>query len=158
LPITTVYNPEQFLTTSSAILREWLTDYIGDVDITFEIPFLDESIGIQRPILYLELMPGSHRFGMGKVMTNTTRGNIYKVEYMASWIVNNYIGGQPRVKELAENMYMSFLDKSKVGYLASAGLRYPKCSTLREIPKSSYSEFFGGRHLITFDIEVYYTG
>jgi len=157
LPITTTYNPEQFLTTSKSILQEWLIDYIGDVDITFEIPFLDESVGIVRPILYLELMPGSDKpMGLGKVRNSTTKGHIYKIEFMSSWIVNNSVGGAPKVHELGQNLYSKFL---QYGYLLGiAKLKNPRCSTYRDIPKSSYSEFFGGRHLITFDVEVYYTG
>jgi hypothetical protein len=156
LPITTTYNPQYFLTTSKTILTEWLLDYIGNCDITYEIPYLDESTGISRPILYLELMPGSDKpAGIGRVMSNTTRGNIYKIEFMSSWIVNNSVGGSPIVKELAENLYYNFLVN---GYLlGDAGLKKPKCSTLKEIPKGA-TEFFGGRHLITYEVEVYYTG
>jgi hypothetical protein len=153
-----VYNPQHFLTTSKSILTEWLTDYIGDVDITFELPPLDESTGIVRPILYLELMPGSDKStGLGMVRNNTTKGNIYKIEYMAYWIVNNSIGGAPIVKELAESLYYNFLPGVNGHLLDAAGLNKPKCSTLREIPKGA-TEFFGGRHLITYEVEVYYTG
>jgi hypothetical protein len=156
LPITTTYNPQYFLTTSKTILTEWLLDYIGNCDITFEIPPLDESTGIARPILYLELMPGSDKpMGIGRVRNATTRGNIYKIEFMSSWIVSNSVGGSPIVKELAENLYYNFLTNGHL--LEAAGLNKVKCGTLREIPKGS-TEFFGGRHLITYEVEVYYVG
>jgi hypothetical protein len=157
LPIHTVYDPEHFLTTSTAILKEWLVDYIIDVDITDEMPFLNEQTGITRPILYLQLMPGSDKSSFGIVMSNTTRGKIYKIEFLANWIVSYSVGGTLKAKELGESLYYSFLEKTRVGALSAAKLRNVKCSTYREIPKGS-TEFFGGRHLISFEVEVYYTG
>jgi hypothetical protein len=156
LAITTIYNPQYFLTTSKTILTEWLLDYIGNVDITFEMPYLEEQHGISRPILYLELMPGSDKpMGIGRVRNNTTRGNTYKIEFMSSFIVTNSVGGAPIVKELGENLYYNFLTNGHL--LGAAKLKNAKCSTLREIPKGA-TEFFGGRHLITYEVEVYYTG
>jgi hypothetical protein len=156
LPITTIYNSEYFLTTSTAILKEWLADYI-DADITDEKPFLNESEGMSRSILYLQLMPGSDKTGFGTVVSNTKRGKIYRIQFMANFIVNYSVGGTLKAKQLSESLYYSCLNKNRVGALASAGLRNPKCSTYTEFPKGE-SEFFGGRHLFTFDIEVSYEG
>lgn len=151
MAIETQYLPDQATVTSLQILKEFILTYISSdtIDITFERPTLDENYPLSKPILYFEIYPGSDRnSGLGRKLPNGDKGIFTNMSVMV-WIIVDYNCGEAgQVRSLSDSLRWMFLNR---GFeLSQAGLKDPVCGTLREIPKESYTPFFGGRCLISY--------
>jgi hypothetical protein len=154
LSITTVYDPKSdlYLTDSILIFKEWIIDYLPNIDIFDDMPILDENYQLQRIVMYIQLLPYSDKsIGIGRSKGNGKKAKIYQVELMIKWITTDDLGGANSVRQLSQILKKN-IDKN--GHLlAQAGLRLPTCGGLTEVPKSSSSPFFGGKQLIIYRIE-----
>lgn len=148
MSIQTTYDSSNYLETSLCILGEYIQTYISNIDITYEIPALDENYPIFRPVLWLDLMPGTNReAGMGRVIGSNQRAILKQVSVMAYWIITYDLGGTGKALELSgalEQIIPKYSDD-----LAKAGLRQPQVSPAASIPKGD-SIYYGSRHMITF--------
>lgn len=154
MAINTVFDPtsDSYLTDSIHIFKEWVIDYLPNVDIFDDMPSLDENYPIQKIIMHIQLLPYSDKsIGIGRSKGNGKKAKIYQPELMINWITTEELGGANSIRQLSQILKKN-IDKN--GYLlANAGLRLPNCSGLREFPKSSSSIYFGGRQLITYSVE-----
>jgi hypothetical protein len=159
LPITTVFDSDYSITTSMAILKEWIADYLstGIYDITNESVFFDENYILTKPMIHLQTMNGLNRnVGIGGVINQTQKAQFKNLDIMCWIYVDNNVGGLAVYRQTAD-----ILDSSvrKYGYLLSrAGLTNPRISSFREFPKDSYSPIFGGRAMISFRVLCTYDG
>lgn len=148
MSITTTYDSSNYLETSLYILGEYIQTHIPDIDITYEIPTLDENYPISRPVLWIDLMPGTNKeAGMGRVVGQNKRAILKQVSVMVYWIITPELGGTGKALELSgalEQIVPKYSDD-----LAQAGLRNPRVSPAASIPKGD-SIYYGSRHLITF--------
>lgn len=151
MAIETVFDPALNITTSYNILKEFISTYIStdEIDITDEAPRITEGFILEKPILHLEIMPGSRKqVGLGKRIGNGSKAEFKNFAYIAWWYVDDNCGGTAKSKNLGERLEYIFLEH---GYeLSAAGLTNPVCSNYREIPKESLYPVWGGRHMITF--------
>lgn len=154
LSITTVYVPtsDLYLTDSIQIFKEWVVDYLSNIDIVDDMPILNEDYPIERIIMHIQIMPYSDKsIGIGRSKGNGKKAKIYQPELMINWITHDGLGGANNVRQLSQTLKKN-IDKN--GYLlANAGLRLPSCGGLREFPKSSNSIYYGGRQLIIYRVE-----
>jgi hypothetical protein len=153
LSIITVYdsNSDTYINDSIQIYKEWLSDYISNVDITDDTPVLDESYPIQRIILYIQLMPGSDRQISNRHAGNGMKIKKYQPEFMLNWITTNELGGANSVRQLSQILKKN---TDRNGYLlGNAGLRLATCGGLREFAKSSTSIYISSRQLVTYQID-----
>jgi hypothetical protein len=156
MAITTIYDPEHYSTTSTKIIKEFIETYISNVLVKTDMPLLDEAKPLTKPIIYLEPMNGaSKNIGMGRVGKNGREEEKQVVSIWCKIIVCDTIGGQPKARELGETLKYMFFKPDKRVDLAKAGLRNPKCSSLRELPRDNQSIFHGGRCLITAEVSIY---
>lgn len=152
MSIQTVYDSSNYLETSLLILGEFIQTYMPDIDITYEIPNLDENNPITRPILWLDLMPGTNReMGMGRVIDSTHRAILKQVSVMAYWIITPELGGTGKALELSGTLEQIVPKYSND--LVEAGLRKAEVSPAANIPKGD-SIYYGSRHMITFMVPM----
>lgn len=156
MSITTIYDPtsDTYLTDSIQIFKEWLLEYVSNIDIVDDFPSLDENyqMQMQRIVMHIQIMPHSDKsIGMGRSKGNGKKAKIYQPELMINWITTNELGGANSVRLLSQILKKNIDRNGKL--LADAGLRYPTCGGLREFPKSSSSPFFGGRQTVLYRIE-----
>ena len=157
MAITTVYDSSQELTTSLAILKEWILTYIPDTEIDYvpSRPTLNEGDILTKPIFHVEVLPGrKYNVGMGKRISNSVRGKFHDVAAMLFITVTDDIGGMERVRQIADTLNWAFETQ---GYeLNQAGLKKAEISSLRELTKENYGPFYGSRFLITFRTTIYF--
>lgn len=160
MPITTIFRSEFYLSDSLQIFKEWMSDYINfdEIDFSYDSPFFNENHILLKPLVYIQVMPGSNRrpIGMGKVINQTQKGQMQGMELMCWIYVNNSVGGSERCRSIAEKIQWNFMTNGHL--LDSAGLDNPQISSLREYPPDSYSKIFGGRMLITWKCLLRYDG
>ena len=153
MPITTTFSSENYISTSLAIFKEWVGDYISFDEIDYtdnDCPFFDENYVLQKPLIYLQMMPGTNNkpVGIGHVINTTQKGRKQNMEFMLYIFVDNNVGGADRCRQIAEKLQWNMMTN---GYLLGhAGLKVPQLSSLREYPPDNYSKVFGGRMLLTF--------
>lgn len=153
MPITTIYSSSSASKTTLAILKEFLNDYMSEIDIMLEKPDLDNEQDLERPILYLELFDGADRnTGMGNAINQTQKGQFHTFDIMAWWIITSTTGGQLKVRDLYDKM--QFALKQHGDILGAAGLKRIRSSSLRDFPKAGSNLFYGGRNLITLDTMI----
>lgn len=158
MAITTVFDPKDYITTGTNIIKEFIETYIPDVDVTTEMPILDENYELERPIIYLENMPTSfveRNVGMGQIGNNGRKEKKINLNIMAYVIVSYDVGGSPMAKKIGGMLYYTFF--ANKDDLARVGLKNPACSSFREFPKDAQSHIFGGRCLITAKVSIYKT-
>jgi hypothetical protein len=157
MAITTVFDPALNITTSYSILKEFISTYIttDEIDIDNKAPQITEGYVLSKPILYLEVMPGSKKkVGLGNKIGNGNKGEFKNFSYMAYWFVDDNCGGTDKSQNLGERLEYMFLEHGHE--LGEAGLTNWACSTYRDLPKVSNNPVWGGRHLITFRCLITY--
>lgn len=157
MAITTVYDACHELETSLQILKEFVLSYITNDEIDFlsSRPTLDESVPLNKPVVYIEVLPGIDRnVGMGRKLSNGDTGKWHTMNVFFYWIITNDCGGMERVRQLSDSLRWAFFYKGNE--LIAAGLNKPVCSSLREIPQENEGPFFGARHMITFKTLISY--
>lgn len=152
MPITTVFNSDEYIESSLKILSEFITEYIPNITITNKRPLLDENVILEKPILYLEISNEKPlEIGLGRKIGNGKFGQNIVINIMAYWIIT---------KEASNNIdpVLDIIKKSQAlkdtfvkhrDELISAGLKNPQISNFRQIPGIKLS---GGRQLITYMI------
>jgi hypothetical protein len=138
--------------TSLQILKEWIFTYVSenDIDFNFTRPTLTEGEGgLNKPLLYVEVLPGKdYQVGMGKRISGSYRGMFHDVAIFLFIVVSDSVGGMPRARQISDNLRWMFLTR---GFeLSAAGLKSPEISSIRELTKENYGEFYGARHMVTF--------
>jgi hypothetical protein len=105
MAITTVYDPEHFSTTSTKIFQEFIKTYILNVLVKTDMPVLDETNGITKPIIYLEPMNGpTKNVGIGGVGKNGRQEEKQVVQILGKVIITDNLGGQAKARELGETL------------------------------------------------------
>jgi hypothetical protein len=157
MSIETTFDPTINITSSYNILKEFITTYIltDEIDVTNEAPQVIEGFELSKPILYLEVMPGSKKkTGIGNKIGNGNKAEFKNLSYMAWWYVDNNCGGTNKSQNLGERLEYIFLHYGHE--LGQAGLKNWACSTYRDLPKASLSPVWGGRNMITFRCLITY--
>jgi len=161
MAIKTTLRTEHYIEDTLKILKEFIESYMNSttkfgIDIVFEKPVLDGNKEISKPMLFLNLLPGSFReVGLGRNISDTKKGQELAIEIFAYWIITDELGGNKRVAELAQKLVYTFLCYWKD--LNKAGLRKAKVSSLAPFYKEKNMRFYGGRQLITFELLLSYT-
>lgn len=139
-----------YLQSSIEILSQFITEHIDNIIVKNNIPLLDEGKDIAKPILFLEILPGTNQeVGMGKRAANGKRGIWKNIDMFAYWIVSDKIGGTQKLLQLA-----GLLEHEIPAYqheLKQQGIEKIEITPLRQIPKGN-SKFYGGRHMITYRV------
>lgn len=159
MPITTIFDSDYPMSTSLAILKEWMMDYLSTdyYNLTDEPPHFDENYSLSKPLLYLQFMSSQVRnVGVGNVINQTQKAQWEHIDIMC-WIhVDNNVGGLTTCRQVTDIIKTAF--RKYGALLDSAGLTNPRISSFHEFPKDSYSPIFGGRMMISFRVLCKYDG
>ena len=139
-----------YIQSSVEILSQFINNHVSNIIVRNEMPKLDESKDIGKPLLFLEILPGSNKeVGMGRRGVNGKRGIWKNVDMFAHWIVSDKVGGTPKMLQLAgllEHEIPTFQHELK-----QQGIETIRISPLRQFAKGN-AKFYGGRHMITFRV------
>lgn len=145
---TTIYNSQEYLTSSIAIIREFISENIENIDVIDFDPGLSEEMDILKPILMLQVLPGfNSMIGLGNSIGSSIKGEWVNIDLLAYWILKSDCGDQNTVKQLAQKL--QYLFKTKRGELKLLGIDKAQCGGITEYLKGN-NVLFGGRMLISY--------
>jgi hypothetical protein len=156
LAIVTTLTAENYLNDCINIVKEFISTYISstELEITYEQPFLQEDTVLTIPILFIEDMIGLNKpTGIGKVISQTQKGEYRDINLMFWWIFNDELGGMNKCREFASKLDNYIMTN---GYeISQAGIRNSKITSFKPV-KVEGAKFYGGRQILTGRILLTY--
>jgi hypothetical protein len=158
LAITTLFDPEDYINTSTDIIQQFIQTYIpsSDIEITTEKPFLDESTQLTIPIIYIENMISLSKKSnlLGKRINKDICGEFRDISFIFWIIISDDLGGSRKSREIAAAIENIFLNKASD--LLKAGLKNPHMMSYKPVDKDASLQLYGGRLMFEAKVLVYY--